>query len=236
MILAARRRSSAIAALLAVSLVVLACGPASPTATTAGSPTAVPTTATSATVGPTPTTTPAATSTRAANPTPTATRTTASTPNASSPSVACVFKPATITPPSDRLTGVRVVGLPGRDVVRFEFGSGSLTPAGAPMGSLTEARPPLTEAASGRPIDLAGEHALQSVFKGMSIMNDVGQPTYTGEREIRGTDASRSLREVIIFDESEGQIGWYIGYDGPSCVTISREGDAILLAIDFLPG
>jgi len=47
---------------------------------------------------------------------------------------------------------------------------------------------------------------------------------------------SRSLREVILFDESEGQIGWYIGYDGSSCVSVSREGDAVLVVIDFGPG
>ena len=66
------------------------------------------------------------------------------------------------------------------------------------------------------PIDLQGEHALQVVFTGMSLQNDVGQETYTGRREIRATDPSRSLRHVVLFDESEGQIGWYVGYDGPA--------------------
>ena len=40
-------------------------------------------------------------------------------------------------------------------------------------------------------------------------------------------------RHVIMFDESEGQTGWYIGYDKSTCVTLSREGDRVLLAIDF---
>ena len=59
----------------------------------------------------------------------------------------------------------------------------------------------------------------------MSLQNDAGEETYTGAREMRTDDPSRSLRHVVIFDESEGQIGWYIGYDGPACVTLGREGD-----------
>ena len=152
------------------------------------------------------------------------------------PSVACALTPQTGTLPSDRLTGMQVLGVPGADIVRFQFSPGSLTPAGPPVGSLDVATPPFTEGASGLPIELEGEQALQVVFRGMSLQNDVGQETYTGEREIRATDPSRSLRHVIVFDESEGQMGWYIGYDGPSCVTLTREGDDVLVAITFGPG
>ena len=41
------------------------------------------------------------------------------------------------------------------------------------------------------------------------------------------------LKIRIVDDESEGQIGWYIGNDKSTCVTLSREGDRVLLAIDF---
>jgi hypothetical protein len=34
-----------------------------------------------------------------------------------------------------------------------------------------------------------------------------------------------------VFDESEGQVGLYIGYDGTGCVTLTREGMAILLTV-----
>jgi hypothetical protein len=152
------------------------------------------------------------------------------------PSVACAVIPQTGTLPSDRVTGIQVLGLPGTDVVRFEFSPGSLTPAGPPVGSLEAATPPFTEGASGLPIDLEGQHALQVVFRGMSLQNDVGQETYAGEREIRVTDPSRSLRHVVVFDESEGQMGWYLGYDGPACVTLAREGDDIVVSIAFGPG
>ena len=30
-------------------------------------------------------------------------------------------------------------------------------------------------------------------------------------------------------------MGWYLGYDGPACVTLTREGDDIIVAITFGP-
>ena len=78
--------------------------------------------------------------------------------------------------------------------------------------------------------------ALQVVFRHMSLQNDVGEETFAGEREIRATDPSRSLRHVVLFDESEGQLGWYLGYDGPACVTLTREGDDILVTITYGQG
>jgi hypothetical protein len=138
--------------------------------------------------------------------------------------------------PSDRLTGIQVLGTPGTDIVRFEFSPGSLTPAGPPTGSLDVATPPFTEGASGLPVDLQGKQAIQVVFRGMSLQNDAGEETFTGEREIRATDQAGALRHVILFDESEGQMGWYIGYDDPACVTLSREGDNVIVAIAYGPG
>jgi hypothetical protein len=203
-----------------LGLSVTACGAA---ASTAARPTAATPSAPSASVTAPP-----------ASPTATIAPTTA--PSASAADVACDLTPQTGTLPSDRLTGMQVLGVPGTDIVRFEFSPGSLTPAGPPVGSLDVATPPFTEGASGLPVKLEGEHALQVVFRGMSLQNDVGQETYTGEREIRADDPSRSLRHVVIFDESEGQMGFYLGYDGASCVTLSREGDNVIVAIAFGPG
>jgi hypothetical protein len=166
-----------------------------------------------------------------ASPAPTATVTPTATPSASAAAVSCDMKPQTGGLPSDRLTGVQVLGVPGADIVRFQFSPGSLTPAGPPVGSLDVATPPFTEGASGLPVDLQGEQALQVVFRHMSLQNDAGEETYTGERDIRTTDPSRHLRHVVLFDESEGQLGWYLGYDGPACVTLTREGDDILVVI-----
>ncbi len=35
-----------------------------------------------------------------------------------------------------------------------------------------------------------------------------------------------------MFDESEGVVGWYVGYDGTGCVTVSRDGPTVILTID----
>ena len=53
----------------------------------------------------------------------------------------------------------------------------------------------------------------------MSLANDVGQPTYDGRTDIRATGTA--LKQAVLFDASEGVIGWYVGYDGPGCVTMA---------------
>jgi hypothetical protein len=125
-----------------------------------------------------------------------------------------------------------VFGLPGRDILRFDFAPGPSTPAGAPFGSLTVATSPFTQAASGQPIDLKGDHALQVVFRNMKLADEGGAPTFSGPRETV-SDPGRSLRHVIMFDESEGQVGWYVGYDGSPCITATYEGTRLLLLMDF---
>jgi hypothetical protein len=154
----------------------------------------------------------------------------------SASATACAIESQTVVLPSDRMTNVEILGLPGRDVVRFSFGPRSLEPTGPAKGTLDVATPPFTGGASGLPIDLGGEHALQVVFRGMSLQNDVGQLAYDGPREFAVTDPTRSLRHLVLYDESEGQLGWYVGYDGPSCATLTRNADTIELALDFGPG
>ena len=205
-------------AILALS--IAACGPTAPSASPS-------------TAAPSPAPSAAATASPSA---PTATVVPAATPVASAAAVSCDLTPQTGQLPSDRLTGMQILGVPGSDLVRFQFSPGSPTPAGAPMGSLEIATPPFTEGASGLPIDLQGDHALQIVFRHMSLQNDAGEETYTGAREMRTDDPSRSLRHAVIFDESEGQIGWYIGYDGPACVTLGREGADVVVSIAYGPG
>lgn len=207
--------------IVVIALVALSAAACGSTAPTAAPPSAV-TPAPSASV----TASPAA---------PTATVSPAATPSASAAAVSCDLKPQTGALPSDRLTGVQIVRLPGSDQVRFRFSPGSLTPAGPPVGSLEIATPPFTEGASGLPIELQGKNALQLVFRHMSLQNDAGEETYAGAREMRIDDPSRSLRHIVIFDESEGQIGWYLGYDGPACVTLGREGPDVVVSIAFGP-
>ncbi len=206
--------------LLILGLSIAACAPTTPSA----SPwTAAPTTAPSAAV----TASPAA---------PTASVVPSAAPSASAAAVSCDVKAQTGQLPSDRLTGMQITRQPGSDLVRFQFSPGSLTPAGAPIGSLEVATAPFTEGASGLPIEVQGEHALQVVFRHMSLQNDAGEETYTGAREMRIDDPSRSLRHVVMFDESEGQIGWYVGYDGPACVKLGREGADVVVSIAYATG
>ncbi len=64
----------------------------------------------------------------------------------------------------------------------------------------------------------------------MSLSDDVGRrrPT-TGPTEFRPD--LPVLRHAVLFDAFEGQIGWYIGYDGPGCVTLGRDGNDVTVAI-----
>jgi hypothetical protein len=213
----------AVACAIVLGIAVVACG----SAATVTPPASLAT-------PPSPTASPSA----AASPTPSATATpTASAAASTSASAAtCAVERQTGLLPSDRMTNVEILGLPGRDVVRFSFGDRSLEPKGPATGTLDVATPPFTGGASGLPIDLKGEHALQVVFRGMSLQNDVGQLAYDGPREFVVSDPTRSLRHLVLYDESEGQLGWYAGYDGPSCVTLTRNGDTVELAFDFAPG
>jgi hypothetical protein len=213
-----------------LGVAVVACGSAATATRLPASLATVPTAAPTATPSPAPVPTPVSTTVRTPDPTPVPT--TVPTPAPTPSAAACVVEPQTGLLPSDRMTNVEILGVPGRDIVRFGFGERSLDGIGPATGTLEVASPPFTGGASGLPIDLHGEHALQVVFKRMSLQNDVGQPTYDGPREFEVTDASRSLRHLVLFDESEGQIGWYVGYDGPGCITLTREGDSIVLAIE----
>jgi hypothetical protein len=39
------------------------------------------------------------------------------------------------------------------------------------------------------------------------------------------------LQHVVLFDESEGVIGWYIGYDGDACVTMDTSGQSVTVTL-----
>jgi hypothetical protein len=150
-------------------------------------------------------------------------------PSPSTPGVACIVKPQTALLFSDRVVSVKVSTSATVDFVTFVFDVGSLTPAGPPRGNLTTARPPFTDAASGLPIDLAGAHAVQVRFTGMSLSNDAGEPTFTGEPDIK--TVLPALKQVTLYDASEEIAGWYIGYDGTGCVGLVRDGNDITVTI-----
>ncbi len=141
----------------------------------------------------------------------------------------CVVKPQKGPLSSDRMTDVRISSTDDADIITFVFGRASVPgPAGQPRGDLIVAKPPYTAAGSGQEIDMQGDHVLQLRFIHMSLSADTGDPTYDGPREF--TPDLSVLRHAVEFDESEGQVGWYIGYDGPGCVTLGRDGDNVIVA------
>jgi len=202
--------------LVALTLVAAACGPTTPSATPSSAP--------ATTVAPTPTPTASVSPNPSPSPSPSA------SPSGSS-AVTCQPLPQAGQLTSDRFTDLTVSAGATADRLTFVFGSSSLPgPASPPQGSLDVARPPYTQAGSGAAIAMTGEHVLQLRFTGMSLQNDAGEETYTGPAEVK--PGLPALRHAILFDASEGVIGWYIGYDGTACVTLGRDGDNVTLTFD----
>ncbi|MBI3747976.1 MAG: hypothetical protein HY262_03895, partial [Chloroflexi bacterium] len=98
-------------------------------------------------------------------------------------------------------------------------------PGGPPQGTLSAARPPFSFAGSGQEFALLGQHAIQLRFSAMTIANESGEATYQGPTDVK--PGLPALREAIQFDASEGVVAWYLGYDGPGCVTLVREGNSV---------
>ena len=115
------------------------------------------------------------------------------------------------------------------DLITFVFGNPSLPgPAGQPRGDLVIAEPPYTQSGSGQQIKMLGEHVLQLRFMPHVPLRRHRRPRPT----TAPTRSSRTCRSCATprFDEFEGQIGWYLGYDGPGCVTLGRDGNNVTIA------
>jgi hypothetical protein len=212
----AARRSIVFGALATLALTVVACGGAAgPSAPGSGSLSPV------GSRGPSPVT----------SATPSAVATVAVPTSTPGPSTACLA-PQTGILPSDRFTDIRMSSTAEADVLTFVFGEPSLSgaPAAPPKGSVEIATPPYTMAGSGEPVTMVGEHVVQVVFTGMSLSNDVGQETYGGPAAIE--KPSPGLRHAVLYDMSEGVVGWYVGYDGAGCVTLSQSNREVRLRIE----
>ncbi len=192
-----------------------------------GSPSASPSVSPSASASPS--TSPSASLTASPSASASATPAPTATPSATPPPAACAVKPETGRLPTDRVVSVEVSTSADADFVTFVFDTGSLEPVGPPEGELRAAKPPFTYASSGLPLALDGKHAIQVRMSSMSLYNDVGEPTYTGERDIKV--AYPALKQVVMYDESEGVAGWYIGYDGNGCVDLVRDGSDVVVTI-----
>lgn len=200
------------AASLLLAMVITACG--SSTATSAPPTTAAP----ASTAAPTADAS-ATTALPSADPT-------------TAPATTCAATFQTGRLPSDRMVDVVIGSAGSQDLVTFVFGDLSLPepPQGPSEGELNVATPPFTHASSGLPIDVDGERVLEVRFTGMSLSNDLGQPTYDGDLDFR--PALPALRTVVNFDMSEGHVSWLIGYDGQGCVALSSDARSVTIAID----
>ena len=206
---------------LALGLLLAACGGGAPSVSTApASPSAAAFPSASVSASAVPSVAPATASPSAAT----------TAPSSDSSSAACQPLPQQGILPTDRFTDLRVDRGATADRLTFVFGNPSL-PGGPtpPQGSLEAGRPPYSQAGSGAAIDMVGEHVLVLRFTGMSLANDVGQPTYDGPVELKPGFAA--LKHAVQFDASEGQVGWYIGYDGAGCVTLGRSGQDVTITI-----
>jgi hypothetical protein len=206
----------------AVALIAAACG------TSQGS--ASPSSSATASLAPTGSLAPSTVPTPSAEPTTAPSSSPASSQTASSSSGACAVLPSGGQLASDRLVDLKTATNAEADQLTFVFGNPSLAgPAGSPVGSLAVAKPPFTRAGSGAAIDLVGEHAVQIRFSQMSITNDAGEEVYQGPPEIRPN--LPALRDAVLYDASEGIVGWYISYDGPGCVTLTLAGNTVVVTI-----
>ena len=132
--------------------------------------------------------------------------------------------------PSDRLVDLAISSTATHDLLTFVFAASTTgSPAGPPRGTLEAAQPPLSFAGSGLPIDLLGQHVVRLRFSGMTIASESGEATYRGPTDVKPD--LPALREAIQFDASEGIVGWYVGYDGPGCVTLARHGNDVTVMI-----
>ncbi len=216
-----RSRRSRLAVLGLGAILVTACTQAVPSGSPPASATATTTVAPSPTASPTP----APTASPPPTPVPTPTPTPVPTP--------CPVVVQEGTLPSDRLIDVETSSGAGADRFIFHFGNPSIgSPAGIPGGELRLAEPPYTYGPSGLPIEMTGERVIQIVFRRMSLQADTGEPTYQGPPEVRPDLGS--LKHAVEFDQSEGVIGWYIGFDGPACVTLTRDGRDVIVSFQHL--
>lgn len=142
----------------------------------------------------------------------------------------CPIPPTTGALPSNTLTGLAVEALPTADRMTFTFGEPADIPT-EPVGRLRAVQPPFTHAASGNPITVVGDHFLEVVFTGMWIADEEGNPTFQGQRDARWGLAA--IKHSVMFDESEGQVGFIVGYVGDGCVALGGDPEAGTVTIEI---
>ena len=175
---------------------------------------------------------PAASSAPPASPSPSPA---ASASAAASPSVApsvafaaCDLPTWHKTLPSGRLVKVEAATAVGLDTLTFQFAPGGDNP-GTPTGDITIAKPPFTEGSSGQAMTVAGDQFLQVRFDKMDLVDAAGNDIYSGQRDLKS--GFPALRQAVMFDESEGVVGWYVGLAAPTCVSVASDPAGLTITL-----
>jgi hypothetical protein len=147
-----------------------------------------------------------------------------------SPTIAgCPIPPTTGELPSNTVTGMNAVTIGTVDRMTFTFGEPVDLPV-EPMGRLAVVAPPFTHGTTGDPVDVVGEHFVEVVFTGLALSDEQGTPTFEGQRDARyGLPA---IKQAVVFDESEGQVGVIVGYTGDGCPTLGGDPGAGTVTIE----
>jgi hypothetical protein len=151
-------------------------------------------------------------------------------PTPSSGQGGCPVPPTTGALPSNTLTGLTAEAGPTADRLTFTFGDTVELPV-QPVGHLAAATPPFTMAGSGDVIDIVGDHFLTVIFTGMSLADEQGNPAFQTQRDARWGLAA--VKQTIVFDESEGQVGIVVGYTGDGCVALGGDPAARTVTLDI---
>jgi hypothetical protein len=132
---------------------------------------------------------------------------------------------------SDAFVAVDGIDGPLSDDIAFRFGP-PIEPRGQPIGRFAEARPPFTAGASGLPLEVDGERFVSVTFDGQTVADASGDPVYDGPP--RFDAAAPGVRSVVLAEAFEGQVVWYVGFDGPGCVSISGDpsGTTVVLTVE----
>ncbi len=213
---------------LLLGSLLIACSPtasASPSAVAVSSPSPTPGSpaASAQTASPTPTTSPTPT----IEPSPTPTTVPSSAPSPTASFAACALPKWLGTLPSGRLVDISVQSSIAVDKVVFKFQPGGENP-GTPTGTVSATKPPFTESGSGKTITVAGDQFLQVRFRNMTLEGLTG-PVYTGKHDMKPD--FEALRQVVNYDEFEGNSGWIVGMDQPTCVTVLNDPAHLTLTL-----
>ena len=162
---------------------------------------------------------------------PTVEPSTAASPAAESRFVCQIPGASGSRPPTAQLVGVRAASQEGFDRITFEF-SGSVVPAYQFSGegpSTTFVKDP-----SGQEVTLLGRNGLKLAFTGGSGVDDNGNLTYTGSKDVK--PGLRNLMEAAELGDFERVLSWGFGYAGDACARVTELKGPPRLVVDFGPG